>query len=216
MILAVKKTKKKPAAKKKPAKKKTVAVPKRTKKTKKAAVIKSKTRKKPAAASRKKLQKKIIIAANDTPDDLENLSPEEIDRELKDYERAPKPPLAKISGKDLKSQHLAERVGQLMFEKKAEDVVVANLEGLTSVTDYFVICTASSDLHARAIADHVADELGNAGVHPHHREGYTSLRWILIDYVDVIVHVFQKEAREFYDLERLWGDAQFKSMKDNA
>ncbi len=209
--MAVKKTKKKPAAKKKTAKKKPSAV--KLKRIKKTVTAKPKKAKKPSGAAGAKPKKKTLIARQDT-DDVETLTQEEIDQELKEYERAPSKRSAPVAGKDLRSQQLAERIGRLMFEKKAEDVVAANLEGLTSVTDYFVICTASSDQHAKAIADHVADELADAGVHAHHREGYTSLRWVLIDYVDVIVHVFQKEAREFYDLERLWGDAQFTRMRD--
>ncbi|MCB0833804.1 MAG: ribosome silencing factor [Bacteroidetes bacterium] len=101
-----------------------------------------------------------------------------------------------------------------MFEKKAEDVVVADLEGLTSVTDYFVICTATSDMHAKAIADHVEDQLHLEGARVHHKEGYQSLKWVLLDYVDVIAHVFQRDARVFYDLENLWGDARFESLED--
>lgn len=112
------------------------------------------------------------------------------------------------------AQKLADRIAQLMLEKKAEDVVIADLDGLTSVTDCFVICSSTSDLHSRAIADHVIDQLTEENVRPHHREGQESNRWILIDYVDVVAHVFQKTAREFYNLERLWGDATFTPVRD--
>jgi ribosome-associated protein len=211
--VAVKKAKKKAAPKKTAAKKK-VSV--KAKKTRKVAAPKPKAQKKVPVASKKKLKKKIIVEAPDLQEDLETLTADEIDQELEDYDRTPKPESAPILRHDLKSQELAQHISQLMFEKKAENVVMADLEGLTSVTDYFVIGTAGSDLHAKAIADHVADSLADSGVHAHHREGYTSLRWILIDYVDVIVHIFQQDAREFYDLERLWGDAQFTKMQDKG
>lgn len=159
------------------------------------------------------------VSADLTGDDLERLTPAEIEEELKLYEEAkpaPSIPKSAVSETDSPGLRLAKRISQLMFEKKAEDVVVADLEGLTSVTDYFVMCTATSDMHARAISDHVQDELEKSGARVHHKEGYASLRWVLLDYVDVIAHVFQKEAREFYDLERLWGDAKFIKMKDDA
>jgi ribosome-associated protein len=112
------------------------------------------------------------------------------------------------------AHRLAHRIAQLMLEKKAEDVVIGDLNGLTSVTDCFVIGTATSDLHARAIGDHVVDTLARDNQRPHHREGQESLKWILIDYVDVVAHIFQRSAREYYDLERLWGDATFTPVTD--
>ncbi len=109
---------------------------------------------------------------------------------------------------------LAYQAAELMFEKKAEFVTIADLSGLSAVTDYFVICTAGSDIQARAIGDHVEDSLLKIGERAHHKEGFESARWLLLDYIDVIVHVFQKEAREFYDLERLWGDAKWIHLTD--
>lgn len=223
---AKKKTGTKPAGKKAPAKK-TASKPKKS--ALKKPVSKSKktgkvilTKKGIAAQvkSSKEIKRRYADVANDIDhEDLENLTPSEIEEELKSYEDTkPRPSAAKaaVSAADSPGLQLAKRISQFMFEKKAEDVVVADLEGLTSVTDYFVMCTATSDMHARAISDHVQDELEKSGTRVHHKEGYSSLRWVLLDYVDVIAHVFQKEAREFYDLERLWGDAQFIKMTDNV
>ncbi len=112
------------------------------------------------------------------------------------------------------AQILAHRIAHLMLEKKAENVVIGDLNGLTSVTDCFVIGTATSDLHARAISDHVIQTLANENQRPHHREGQESFKWILIDYVDVVAHIFQRTARDYYDLERLWGDATFSAVED--
>ncbi len=92
-------------------------------------------------------------------------------------------------------------------EKKARDGIVLELKGLTTFTDYFVIVTGETDVHIRAVADAVEEALSKAGEHMHHIEGYEDARWVLLDYGDVIVHIFSPEAREFYALELLWGDA---------
>jgi ribosome-associated protein len=93
------------------------------------------------------------------------------------------------------------------LEKKGENVIVLDLRDLTSTTDFFVICSGRSDVHIKAIADNVVDVLKSKGVRVWHKEGYESRRWVLLDYVDVVVHVFRPETREYYALERLWADA---------
>jgi ribosome-associated protein len=90
------------------------------------------------------------------------------------------------------------------LDRKAAAVLVFNLTDLTSMADYFVLSTAASDRQARAIADSISERLGS----PLSTEGMENARWILMDYGDVVFHVFQEEARRFYALERLWGDAQ--------
>ena len=72
---------------------------------------------------------------------------------------------------------------------------------------FFIICSADADMHVKAIADEVDKKLRKEGIKCYHKEGYTSLNWVLLDYFDVVVHVFKKESREFYNLEKLWGDA---------
>lgn len=99
------------------------------------------------------------------------------------------------------------RATELALERKARDVVVLDLRGISSATDFFVIAEGSSDVQVRAIADHTVEELKKDGVRPEHVEGLRSARWVLIDYVDFIVHVFHPQARQFYQLEALWGDA---------
>jgi ribosome-associated protein len=94
------------------------------------------------------------------------------------------------------------------LDKKAEDVTVLDVRGLTSYADYFVVMTADSDRQAAAIADHVEQTMKNAGVSKVSAEGYESGRWILIDYGDVVAHVMSRESRGFYDLEGLWADAR--------
>lgn len=105
------------------------------------------------------------------------------------------------------SHVLARRIANLALDKKAYDIRILDLRKLSSVCDYFVVCSADADVQAKAIIDHIAEELEQSGERYWHREGYTSLRWVLLDYVDVVVHVFVREVRDFYGLEDLWGDA---------
>lgn len=103
--------------------------------------------------------------------------------------------------------HEVERAVALTHERKALNVAVLDLKGISSATDYFVIATGNSDVQVKAIADHVVDELKKDGVRPQHVEGMSGGRWVLIDYIDFVVHVFHPQARSFYQLENLWGDA---------
>lgn len=102
---------------------------------------------------------------------------------------------------------LARRAAELALEKKCEEVKILDLRGLTSMTDYFVIVTADSDRKAKAAAEHIIDELKVDGERPMHVEGMDSMHWILLDYIDVVVHIFMPDERHFYDLESLWSDA---------
>ena len=88
---------------------------------------------------------------------------------------------------------------------KGFDVKLLDISKLTTMTDYFVICSADFDTQVKAISDEVDKKLRDEGIRCWHTEGYKSLSWVLLDYVDVVVHVFKKEAREFYNLEKLWG-----------
>jgi len=113
------------------------------------------------------------------------------------------------------SKELAEKIGQLSLSKKAEDILIFDIREVSSFTDYFVICSGSSDKQLKAITDAITEGVFAAyTIKPWHLEGYSFLRWVLIDYVDVVVHIFLKDVREFYNLERLWGDAQIIEIKD--
>jgi ribosome-associated protein len=90
---------------------------------------------------------------------------------------------------------------------KANRIQVLDLRPVSDATDYFVIASGTSEGHVRGIADKVVSELGRRGVHPHHVEGVSGGRWVLLDFVDLVIHVFHPEARAFYRLERLWDDA---------
>ena len=108
---------------------------------------------------------------------------------------------------ELSGSEIAEIGAKAALDIKARNVVVLDLRGLSSVTDFFVICSGNSDTHVEGIADNIARKLAECEVKLWHREGERKTSWILLDYIDVIVHIFREEARSFYDLERLWGDA---------
>jgi ribosome-associated protein len=96
---------------------------------------------------------------------------------------------------------------EALLDRKADKLVVLNLTELTAMSDYFVIATATSDRQAQALADAVVEAMRSEGRRPNSMEGYPSASWILLDYGDVVFHVFHDAARRFYGLERLWGDA---------
>jgi ribosome-associated protein len=102
---------------------------------------------------------------------------------------------------------LVQRAASVCAEHRAADVLILNLQGVTEMTDYFVIASGMSDTHVRSLADRVQDDLRKDGVVAHHAEGVAQGRWVLLDYVDFVVHLFHPALRSFYQLERLWSDA---------
>ncbi|HOJ03840.1 MAG TPA: ribosome silencing factor [Bacteroidota bacterium] len=109
---------------------------------------------------------------------------------------------------------LAKITAELALSKKAKDVCILNLTGLSDVTNYFVICTGESDTQVKAIADAIDDGVKDHDVRVWRKEGYNTLHWVLLDFVDVVVHVFLPRVREYYDIERLWGDAPMERVTD--
>jgi len=103
---------------------------------------------------------------------------------------------------------LIQRACAAADSKKAKEIKVLDIRGISPITDYFVICSGSSSIQVKAIADEIEEKLMDEGFYFSHREGYNSARWILLDYGAVIVHVFHEEDRDFYNLERLWADAE--------
>ena len=98
----------------------------------------------------------------------------------------------------------AKEIVKVMDKKKAKDIKLVEIRNLSSLGDYFVIASAASNTQVKAIADEVEEEMTKLGFEPNKVEGRQSAQWILLDYYDVMVHVFQEEARSFYNLERLW------------
>ena len=106
----------------------------------------------------------------------------------------------------MNSLEKSEECAQLALENKAIDLVVLELIGTTSLADYFLICSGTSERQTQAMADHIERSLKQRGILPRGVEGRTKGKWILMDYGDVIVHIFQESERAFYDLEALWAD----------
>ncbi len=114
----------------------------------------------------------------------------------------------------LAGKELARLVGRLVLEKKGGEVVLIDLRRLSSIADFFVVATADADVHAHAIAGHIEEKLKGKGIRMGHEE--RSARWTLLDYGDVVVHLFLKDARKFYALEKFWGDAPQETLLERT
>jgi ribosome-associated protein len=101
-----------------------------------------------------------------------------------------------------------QRAAQLCLDMKANDVLLLDLRGVTDMADYFVIASGTSDTHVRSVGEHVIAEMKKVGLSVHHTEGLQQGRWVLLDYFDFVVHIFHPALRAFYQLERLWSDAE--------
>ncbi|HEU5210546.1 MAG TPA: ribosome silencing factor [Longimicrobiales bacterium] len=108
------------------------------------------------------------------------------------------------------------RAIDLAKDRKGRDMLLLDLRGISNATDYFLLVTGTSDTHVKAVADHILEELREDGVKPMHIEGVRTGRWVLMDYIDFVIHVFHPAAREFYQLERLWGDAPSHAFPDES
>jgi len=114
------------------------------------------------------------------------------------------------------SRVLARHVVDAALDKKAQDLVVMDMRQVSGVADYFVLCTGQSDLQIRAIAEAIEERIEqHCQERPWHVEGREHLQWVVLDYVDVVVHIFTPEKRAFYALERLWGDAPQEQVAED-
>ena len=104
------------------------------------------------------------------------------------------------------------KITNLMLDKKALDVTLLNVKKITPLTDYFIICTSESDPQTRAIFNHIKDGLSGEDIKPWRTEGQEYLKWVIMDYIHFVIHIFNKGTREYYDFERLWGDAKITKI----
>ncbi|TEU00661.1 MAG: ribosome silencing factor [Candidatus Stahlbacteria bacterium] len=104
------------------------------------------------------------------------------------------------------NDNLIINVVETMQEKKATGIIKLNVSEVCDFTDTFIICTAITNIHSRAIADTIKEQLGEKNLCVHHIEGYKLGKWVLMDYLDFVIHIFLPKQRSYYDLERLWGD----------
>lgn len=109
----------------------------------------------------------------------------------------------------------AQLAGRLALEKKGFDVKILKVKAVSSVADYFVIASGEANVHVKAIVRSIEDGMMDRGHKPFHREGYQQGNWVLLDYIDVVVHIFVESTRQFYALERLWGDAPVEELSDD-
>ena len=114
------------------------------------------------------------------------------------------------------TERTIDRIIDLIMNKKGENIVILDLRKVSSISDFFIIATGNSAVHVKAIADEIKDKLKKEDtIRPWHVEGYTAKKWILLDYVDIVVHVFDEETRSYYSLEKLWDDAGFRRIETN-
>ena len=110
---------------------------------------------------------------------------------------------------------IIKKITELMLEKKAIDIKIIKVSKLTSITDYFINCSSDSDPQTKAIKNHIQDGLSKKyNTKPVHIEGHENLKWILMDYIDIVINIFHKKEREYYNIERLWADGETKEIKD--
>ena len=109
---------------------------------------------------------------------------------------------------------IANKIVNFMLDKKAYDILVIDVKHLTSLTDIFIICTSDSAPQSKAITNHIKDELLQYKLKPSNIEGYEQMKWILIDYINVVIHIFDKESRDYYNFENLWNDGKIEKIKD--
>lgn len=113
------------------------------------------------------------------------------------------------------TQKLIDVIGEALLDKKAEEITVLDLHELTTLTDAFIVCHAASDVQIKALADNVAKQTREKiSEKPWQQEGLQERRWVILDYVNVVVHIFKKELRNHYALERIWNDAPVTKIKD--
>jgi ribosome-associated protein len=116
--------------------------------------------------------------------------------------------------KNISQQEVLKTAIKALDSKKAEDIQLIGIRDLTIVADYFIIANGTSNTQTKALADEVEFKLKELGIEPQHVEGYSGANWIVLDYADVVIHVFYKETREFYNLEKLWRDGEFKDISE--
>lgn len=105
---------------------------------------------------------------------------------------------------------MAEKAVEILEGKKAKDIDIIDITEVSILADYFIICSGTSTTHIRTLADETEEKMGEAGYAHLHKEGYESARWILLDFGEVVIHIFHEEDRSFYNLERLWADGKFR------
>ena len=116
----------------------------------------------------------------------------------------------------MSSYQTAKRIAELALDKKGQQIVLMDISDISGFADYFVIISGDSNVQIKAIADHIEDQLRSEKIRTNHKEGYQYQNWVLLDYIDVVVHIFKKQAREYYGIEQLWADAKIEFISDTT
>jgi ribosome-associated protein len=121
-------------------------------------------------------------------------------------------PVAGASSDQLQGEALVDRIASIASDRKAIDIRVLDVRGMVGYTDFFVICSGNTERQTKAIHDAIHEDLKRDGVLPRRVEGSREARWVLMDYIDAVVHIFTPDARSFYRLEQLWGEAPTRTV----
>ena len=115
----------------------------------------------------------------------------------------------------MNSRLIIDNIVNSIQEKKGYDITILEVKGLSSLTDFFIICSSDSDPQTRSITNCIKKDLSKITIKPYQIEGFEDLDWVLMDYHDIVIHIFKKEVREFYKIERLWADAKITTIKND-
>lgn len=105
-------------------------------------------------------------------------------------------------------ENLIKKIHDLLLDKKAQDIVTLSLKEVTTIADYFIVVTGTSSTHINALSDYIEKELAKEQITPKHKEGRQKGEWVLLDYSDIVIHIFNRDLRDYYNLERIWNDAR--------
>ena len=119
-----------------------------------------------------------------------------------------------MKSENIENKKLVNQFVELMQDKKVQDIVILDVKELTSLTDYFILCTSESTPQTKAVMDHIYKNMRANGLRPNNLEDTKTLEWVAMDYFNVVIHIFSKETRDYYQFERLWGDAKIEKINE--
>ena len=119
-----------------------------------------------------------------------------------------------MKSQNIENQKLVNQFVELMQDKKVQDIVILDVKELTSLTDYFILCTSESTPQTKAVMDHIYKNMRANGLRPNNLEDTKTLEWVAMDYFNIVIHIFNKETRDYYQFERLWGDAKIEKINE--
>jgi len=119
-----------------------------------------------------------------------------------------------MKSQNIENKKIVNQFVELMQDKKVQDIVILDVKELTSLTDYFILCTSESTPQTKAVMDHIYKNMRANGLRPNNLEDTKTLEWVAMDYFNVVIHIFNKDTRDYYQFERLWGDAKIEKIDE--